>query len=579
MSDAMSITGAFEAVVRARPDAPALFDGGRSVSYDALNRAANRLARAIAGHGLPREALVAVHMPRGPRQVVAVLATLKAGAAYLPLDPSHPEERRRLVLDDAACALVLSAGPKPSPSLLAGRAHLDLDALDLPADDTDLDPVDPGALAYAIHTSGSTGIPKGVLVEHRGVVLMAREYARVVGAPSGARHYLFFPLHFDGSVADIFFPLLAGLELVVDPEGPAGMEADELLDRLAAWNVWSVVVTPSYLARAQARPRPGLAALIVAGEPCPPDLARCWAGCGRLVNAYGPTEATVVAAMGEIAADDPTVTIGNALRYVELLLLDGSGLPVADGQIGEIVLAGPALARGYRNRPDLTAAAFVPRFPGDPQGPRMYRTGDLGRRRPDGRFEHCGRLDDQVKIRGVRIEPAEVEAHLRGLAGVEQAVVVAAGEEGDRFLAGFVRAPGCDGDALRRALRARVPPFLVPRIVEILPHLPLLPSGKTDRDALRRFAVARTRPAEPPTAAATPAAALAEIWQDVLARDRAKPNDDFFALGGDSLQAARLVGRVRDRFAVRLPLRALYDAPTFAEFCATVLEAVAAGRR
>jgi amino acid adenylation domain-containing protein len=579
---AQSITARFEDVAGRAADAVAVSGRGMRLTYDVLNRSANRLARQILSCGVRPEDRVGFQVARGPEQVIVMLAILKAGCAYVPLDPAYPEERTSFMLDDSACPLVISAGTELPESVTAGRSHLNLDLRtggDLPADDSNLSQVEPSSLAYVIYTSGSTGRPKGVLIEHRGVVLLADSLAQFYADYHVRRHYQFFSLTFDASVWEVFFSLLNGLELVVDSNGPAVLEPDELLDMLDAAGVDCFMTTPSYLARATPRPRPNLRTITVCGEACPPSLAAGWSRHCRFVNAYGPTENTVAATMAEVDGSDERMSIGWPLPHVEVLVLEG-GRPVADGEVGQLHLAGPAVARGYQRRPELDAAAFVP----DPRpgagNARMYRTGDLGVRRDDGQFEYLGRVDDQVKIRGFRVEPSEIEARLRELERVADAVVVAFGGQASKSLAGFIRATGeLDMDVVRRELQARLPAYMVPLVLDEVDEFPALPSGKINRRALSERAEAAYGDRVAAGEAGDSGSVVADLWKEALGRESVADADDFFALGGQSVLASQVVGRTRERLGIELPLRTIFENSTLGAYRTAVDRARAKGPR
>jgi amino acid adenylation domain-containing protein len=590
MSSATSIVERFEQIVRAQPGDIAVLGSDGDLSYQELNRRANRLARLIRAQGIPAEGRVAFQVPRGPERIVTMLAILKAGAAYVPLDPYHPASHRTFMIDDAECSLVITRGGDLPEEVMESRSLIDLTSLDdcdLPAEDGDLGlQIGRHSLAYIIYTSGSTGRPKGVLVEHGGVVLLADSVARFFEGLEVRRHYQFFNITFDASVWEIFNCLLNGIELLIDEKGPEGMEPDGLLDMLDANGIDCFLITPSYLARATPRSRRSLRTIVVCGEACPLSLARAWSEHYTFVNAYGPTENTVAATLGTFDPWEETVTIGAPLQHVTVLILDDDGNPVPPGETGEICLAGPAVARGYQGRPDLTARVFVPdRFEGS-GGSHIYRTGDLGYERPDGRFEFIGRKDDQVKIRGCRVEPAEIESKLEELSWVTDAAVVAFGDQSSRSLAAYLGArDGGSPSAAREHLRSQLPSYMVPLLIEVLLELPLLSSGKTDRKRLRETAEASFAAASDDGQRVRLNAPgeerldefLATIWAEVLGRSEVGDDDDFFDLGGHSALAARVVRRVGGLIGEKVPLRLLFEHPTLGAFKEAVRDLEAGG--
>lgn len=431
----------FEEQVRRRPSAPALTCGDTTLSYGELNARANRLARLLVARGAGPERLVALVLRRSADLVVAVLAVLKSGAGYLPLDPAHPEERVRQVLADAAPVLVVTDEPLavPDPQIVLDGTD---PAAGYPADDLGLT-VDPDSVAYVIYTSGSTGAPKGVVVSHHNVGRLLAVTDGRFGFGDDDVHTLFHSYAFDVSVWELWTALGRGGRLVVVPDDVA-RSPRELLELLAREQVTALSQTPSafyQLMRAESETEPGglpaLRVVVFAGEALEFSRIRSWHGPGRpkLVNMYGITETTVHSTYAELTDPDETAgVIGTALPDLQLHLLDHALRPVPPGCPGEIHVAGPGVTRGYLGRPGLTASRFVADPFGAP-GARMYRSGDLARRRSDGTLEYLGRTDHQVKVRGYRIEPGEVEQVLERHPAVERAVVLAdADADGSRLL-------------------------------------------------------------------------------------------------------------------------------------------------
>jgi amino acid adenylation domain-containing protein len=564
---------------RRAPGAPAVSFGGEVLSYGELSSRANRLARHLRTMGVGPEGMVGVCLERSLDLVVAVLAVLKVGGAYLPLDPSHPPARLAFLLEDAGARLLVTRGDSlPDLGGTVPAVLLDHDAEAVAAEDgTDLAlTLDPRQLAYVLYTSGSTGAPKGVAVSHLGVANLAAAQARRFGIGPGDRILQFAPLSFDASVSEMAMAWWAGAELcLARPEEL--LPGEPLVELLKVRRITCATLPPSSLAVLPPAELPDLRILVVAGEACPPDLAERWARGRRLFNAYGPTEATVCATTGQAAGGSPRLPLGQAIANVRVYVLDRHLEPAPLGVAGEILLAGPGLARGYLDRPDLTAERFIPDpFGGEPGG-RLYRTGDLGRRLTEGELEFLGRLDQQTKIRGIRIEPGEIEAALRQHAEVREAAVVAGrGTTGETRLVAFVVAEEREGLAagLRDHLRGRLPEPMVPVRFVRLDTLPRTPSGKVDRKALASLEppVLET-PAEPAPFATPDEELLAGIWSDLLGTGPAGPRDDFFALGGHSLLATQAVSRVRAAFGVDLPVSALFEAPTPAALAGRIEEA------
>ncbi|MER7057943.1 amino acid adenylation domain-containing protein, partial [Streptomyces sp. NPDC000351] len=459
-----SVTELFAARVAAVPDAVALVSGDVELTYRRLNARANRFAHALIARGVGPEQVVAVALPRSVESVVAVLGVLKAGAAYLPVDPAYPAARIAFMLDDARPAVVVD-----DPALVA-------EASGLPETDPGV-VVDARHPAYVIYTSGSTGRPKGVVVSHTGVSGLVAAQADRLGVAPGSRVLQFASPSFDASFWDLCGAVLTGAALVLAPsETPLEALTDRRLD------ITHVTLPPSALAAVESADLTA-GTLVVAGEACAPELVARWAPGRRMINAYGPTETTVCATMSDpLSPGTGAPPIGRPVAGFRVYVLDERLRIVPPGVAGELYVAGPGLARGYLNRPALTAGRFVA-CPFGPAGARMYRTGDVVRRRTDGELEYVGRSDDQVKVRGFRVELGEVEAALAEHPGVARAAVLAR----DDRLIGYVSARP-DG-AVRPAelaayLRDRLPDYLVPSAFVLLDVLPLTPNGKLDRAAL-----------------------------------------------------------------------------------------------
>jgi amino acid adenylation domain-containing protein len=545
------------------PEAVACAGEGWSLSYAELDARSNWLARHLRRKGLGRGDLVGLCLERDAGLPVALLGVLKSGAAYLPLDPAHPAERRAWVLEDARAATVLTP-----------------EWLDLGGPEIDGEPADPLPLsaglddrAYVIYTSGSTGRPKGVEVLHRGLANYLAAMAVRPGMGPGDVIMAVTTLTFDISITELLLPWTVGARAEMVSRQTAGDGALLAAALDAAGATW-LQVTPAtwtLLLDAGWRGRPGLVALC-GGEPLPRSLAdRLLPRVGELWNVYGPTETTVWCMAWKVEPEG-AISIGRPVAGVRLHLLDRRLAPVPLGAVGELCIGGLGVGRGYLGRPDLTADRFVPDPFATEPGARLYRSGDLARLRPDGRLESLGRTDHQVKLRGFRIEPGEIEEALRACPGVAQAAVLLREDRpGDRRLAAYLGlAPGAEPPSpaeIRRSISGRLPDYMIPSAFVVLPALPLNPNGKVDRKAL-----AAVRPEGPEgdgdglrVAPRTPAEELlAGIWSRVLEVSEVGAHDDFFACGGHSLLASQLVLRVRDAFGVEMPLRAVFQAPTLA---------------
>ncbi|MDQ0687732.1 amino acid adenylation domain-containing protein [Streptomyces achromogenes] len=553
----LTLPGLFAEAVRRAPTSPAVVRGDEELTYAELDAWSNRIARLLADRGLGPGRRAALLMRRGPGLLAALLGVLKTGAAYVPVDPDYPADRRTYMLGDAEPAVVLD------------DEWVRQDFTDCP--DTGLGiTVDPAYTAYVIYTSGSTGRPKGVEVTHAGIAGLAAAKRAAFALRPGDRVLQFSPSSFDAMVSEMVTTFSAAATLVVPEEtGIAGRELAELLHRERITNA---TLPPSVLVTLEDTHGPdrltGLTTLAVAGEACPPDVAARWAPGRRMINAYGPTESTVGAAMSPLPAGRETgvVPIGRPLPGLSGLVLDERLELAPAGVWGELYVSGAGLARGYVGRPGLTAERFVAcPFTGAGAGARMYRTGDLARWNADGQLEYLGRADDQVKIRGFRIEPGEIEAVLRGRPDVAQAAVTAHEQQDgvSRLVAYLVPEEGRElsVSAVRDAARDRLPDYMVPSAFVVLDAVPRTPSGKLDRAALPApdFTSTSRRAARTPQEQI-----LATLFADILGVPAVGVDDDFFDLGGHSLLATRLVSRVRAVLGVEVPLRALFDAPTVA---------------
>ncbi|MER6169537.1 amino acid adenylation domain-containing protein, partial [Streptomyces violaceorubidus] len=541
------------------PDAVALVHGGTRLTYGELNSRANQLARLLVQRGIGPEQYVAVFLPRSAELVVALLAVLKTGAAYLPVDPEYPADRIAYVLDDARPALALTHSSLDArlpdstvPRLLLDRSRTGaLPAADLhPRERTA--PVHPDHPAYAIYTSGSTGRPKGVVVPRGALDNFLAAMNERLGVTEDDRLLAVTTVGFDIAALELYLPLLTGATVVLadrdevrDPEALRALAALEHVTVLQA--------TPSLWRALTDGDRDHLRSVrvLVGGEALPADLAqRLAATTASVTNLYGPTETTVWSTASTVTADTP-VTIGRPVLNTRVHVLDRALRPVPAGAPGELYIAGAGLARGYHGRPALTGERFVA-DPFGPPGTRMYRTGDVVRWTADGALEYQRRADDQVKLRGFRIELGEIESVLtRHPALSHSAVVVREDRPGDhRLVAYVVPAPHAPDDdrpdtaALRAHLAATLPDYMVPAAFVELPALPLTPNGKLDRKALP--APARTTSDAARRAPGTPAEeTLCVLFADILAVPDAGVDDDFFVTGGDSIMAVRLVARAR----------------------------------
>lgn len=594
-----SVLRRFQSWVRAQPDATAIRFGAEELTYRQLDTWSSRLAQMLRARGVTHETRVALACPRSPAAIVGVLGVWKAGAAYVPLDPAYPESRLRWMLADSGAALLLStvATPVLSPGTVPGLQidHPDLlpTASDLAshpqaplAEHSERGPSGPGsdsvsdsqdALAYVIYTSGSTGIPKGVLIEQRSLAALACVIPSAFPLAAGQRLLQFASLSFDWSVAEILIALTQGGTLVI-PTQRFALAGSELVDLLASERIAQVLLPPSVLSQLPEHPLPDLRLLLVGGERCPASLVARWGSQRVLRNAYGPTEATIVATTQDCTPEPTDPAIGRPLPGATVYVLDAAQRLVPPLVPGELYIGGRGLARTYHNRPELSAARFLEQTADVAE--RLYRTGDIVRFRRDGALEFLGRQDEQRKLRGFRIELGEVEATLRSQRGVQAAVAWIDGEGASARLLGYVvrqsaggsepaTRAGSDSDFLadlRSALRSTLPPQLVPSDLIILPRLPLTPNGKLDLAALPR---ASSHAAADVSQLSEWEALVAEVWHEVLGRSVPR-SANFFDVGGSSLRLIEVQARLESRLGTRVPLSDLFAHPTIEAMAALI---------
>lgn len=585
---------AFSRAVQRFPDAPAVKQGSSTLSYAELDRLSDQLALALTRRGIGPEQFVALMLTRSPAMVIGVLGILKAGAAYLPIDPAYPIERRRYMVDDARPALLITETAEAESE--AEQADF-LVGLELPT--ASMSELMCGAEshvsnsaschskcpAYLIYTSGSTGRPKGVVVTHEGIINLAMSQIKQFAVTSESRVLQFASLSFDAAFSEISMSLLSGACLVLARRDQllAGIELERTLIEQA---ISHVTLPPSSLTAlgADASDRlVHLKTLAVAGEPCPSSLVEAWGKNRLMINAYGPTEATVCATMSDHLISGEDIPLGAPLHGIHLYLLDEFHEPVPHGHIGEIYIAGPGLARGYLGNAALTAEKFVP-CPFLADGSRMYRSGDLAMITPAGQLLYRGRRDQQVKLRGYRIELGEIERVLESHAHVSQAcVVIRANHDQHVQMHAYVTArpavsKGLCMNELRSWLRLHLPDYMTPASLSVMPAFPQTANGKIDRAAISNGVTKACDSTQGSKANANamaggmPAdrseAALLTLYGEILQCGPIALDQSFFDLGGDSLMATRLISRIRATLGVELTLDDIFDAPTIADLAA-----------
>src|SRR5882757_9584170 len=570
----------FAAQVARTPESVALVCGARSLTYPELDEVSNRLAHLLVSRGAGPGQAVALMLPRSAEAVVAILAVLKSGAAYLPVDPALPSARIEFMLVDTAPVAAVTTSDQADRFAGYGVNLIDLDDVADPAlgtqPSTALPLPAPEDLAHIIYTSGTTGMPKGVAVTHRNVCQLFDSLDIGIDLASPQIWTQFHSYAFDFSVWEIWGALLHGGRLVVVPDAVA-RSADDFRDLLVRERVTVLTQTPSAAAVLSTE---GLesTALVIGAEACPPEMVDRWASRGReehgqparvMVNVYGPTETTMwLCKSTPLKPGSGAPPIGSPTAGAAFFVLDDWLRPVPPGVVGELYLAGRGVGVGYWRRGALTGSRFVA-CPFGGVGGRMYRTGDLVSWRPDGQLDYFGRVDEQVKIRGYRIELGEVRSALSALDGVEQAVVIAR-EDRDRGkrLVGYITGTA-DPAAARALLADRLPAYMVPAAVVGLPALPMTINGKLDTRALP----------EPEYAAGVYRAPgnlteeiLAGIYAQVLGVERVGVDDSFFDLGGDSLSTMRLIAAINAALGVDLPVRTVFEAPTVAQLAPRIGE-------
>ncbi|MHC5726613.1 MAG: non-ribosomal peptide synthetase, partial [Nostoc sp.] len=507
--------------------------------------------------------------------IIALLAIFKAGGAYLPLDPSLPQERLNFMLEDAQVSILLTHSSL-APFFKGGWGDLlsvvcideDWATITQHSQENPTNCVTSDNLAYVIYTSGSTGKPKGVLLQHRGLSNLAKAQIEVFNLQSSNRILQFASLSFDASIFEIVMTLQTGATLYLANKESL-LPGQPLLQLLREKAITHVTLPPAVLAILPTESLPALQTIICAGESCTDDIVkRWWSSSRRFFNAYGPTEATVWSTVAEINSLNEKPPIGRPIPNTQIYILDKYLQPLPIGITGELYIGGEGLAQGYINRPELTIENFIPNPFNYQKGARLYKTGDLARYRPDGNIEFLGRIDNQVKIRGFRIELSEIETVLSQHETVQKAVVIAKENvSGDKYLLAYivlnVEMPNF-ASLLRKFLKEKLPEYMVPKAFVMVDSLPLTTSGKVDRWALTELDSPATRSIDKAfIAPRTPTElTLAKIWAEVLNVERVGIHDNFFDLGGDSLLTVRLLKQINKQFEYELPLSSLFLNPT-----------------
>jgi amino acid adenylation domain-containing protein len=572
----------FAEQVAEAPDAIAVVFEHEWLTYGELDRRSNQLAHYLQSLGVGPECLVGLCMERSSEVLIALLAILKAGGAFVPLDPAYPLERLHYMLEMTRARVIITQQHLKEHLRFFDTHVLCLQdswpAISTRSAEAPQSAVVPDNAAYVIFTSGSTGRPKGVLVSHRGIANLSLGQTEQFGAVRREGHVLqFASLSFDASVFEIMLALLLGSTLHMARQETL-LPGPDLLHLLEEQAITTIVMPPSVLAALAEEGLPHLQTIIAAGEACSPELVKRWAPGRRFFNGYGPTETTIAATAAECHPAEK-LTIGRPLVNTHVYLLDQYLQPVPQGLPGELYVDNPwGLARGYLHRPDLTAERFIPHPFSTRPGARLYKTGDLGRYLPDGQIEFLGRVDLQVKIHGFRIELGEIESVLDQHPAVQECVVLAYKDaSGGDALAAYVvlrEQVTSSKQELRTYLREHLPHYMLPTAILGLDAFPLSPNGKLDRGALPSPLDEEDEPRENEPLRTPVEEVLAGLWREMLGRTYVGPESNFFTSGGHSLLATQLMARIRAFFRVNLSLRTLFDAPTLDAFAQKVEEAL-----
>ena len=564
----------FEAQVERTPDALAVIFEGEQLTYRELNARANQMARYLRNLGVGPDVRVAICIERSVQMLVGLLGIMKAGGAYLPLDPSYPLERLAFMLEDAQAPIVLTEQRllETLPVSWAQVVCLDEEWETIAGErEENLSiHIGPHTLAYVIYTSGSTGRPKGVMVEHGGLRNLAEAQVRAFAEPAGGRVLQLASLSFDASIFEIVMALRAGATVCLGTRESL-LPGPSLLRLLREREITNLTIPPSILSSLPDEELPALRTIIVAGEACSTGNVARWSKGRRFFNAYGPTETTVWATLALCTDTTRRPPIGRPIINTEIYLLDPQQQPVPVGESGEIYIGGDGLARGYLGRPELTAERFVPNPFSRCGGARLYRTGDVARHLPDGQLEFLGRIDHQVKLRGQRIELGEIESVLVEHPLLRESVVTLHdGETENQRLVAYI-VPHHDApshDELREFMKERLPDYMIPSVFVTLDQLPLTPNGKIDQRALPSPDAARPESESLFVAPRNPVEEiLAGSWLQVLNVERVGIDDNFFALGGDSIRSVQVLSKAQER-GLRLTLQQLFKYQTIRKLAA-----------
>jgi amino acid adenylation domain-containing protein len=568
----------FEEQVEKRGDATAIVWGTKKISYQELNGQANQLAWHLRKLGAGPEVRVASCIARSVEAVIGILGILKAGATYVPIDQEYPVERLKFMMNDSGTSILLTRGKVPE--CVKGEAVRVLDISDeaeeigrQSRENFPITVVSQNA-SYVMYTSGSTGKPKGCANTYGGLSNLALAQRQILSLTHEDRVLQFASLNFDASIWECLMALVSGAQLVIG--GAINDSATELAELFSESRVSIATLPPSVLRFVSDEATSGLRTLIVAGEACSTELVRQWSRGRRMLNAYGPTEAAVCVTVSSPLNANGDCPMGRPIANTQIYILDEHLEPLPIGVQGELYIGGEGVARGYINRPELTAEHFIPNVFSQKAGERLYRTGDIGKWRSDGNIEFVCRKDQQIKLRGHRIELREIEAVLERHPGVQQSVVVLLESAGERKLVACVvkkdRMDKMEKDELQIYLRTKLPEHMIPPTFAFIRAFPTTPNGKVDRRALLASAEGLCERVKTVTASARTKVeeTLCEIWKQVLGLERVSTEDNFFEIGGHSLRATQVVSKVRRVFGIELPVRRIFETPTISKLAITV---------
>jgi amino acid adenylation domain-containing protein len=559
----------FEEQVEKTPDNIAVVYEDQQLTYRELNSRANQLAHYLKELAVKPDTLVGICVERSLEMIVGILAILKAGAAYVPLDPNYPQERLTFMLEDSAATVLLTQGQLIENLPLDQVSIVDLDQdwgnIAENSQENLRNDINSDNLAYIIYTSGSTGKPKGVEIAHQGLYSLAKTQISLFNVCEDSRVLQFASLSFDASISEIAMALGSGASLCLG-KAESLLPGQPLAQLIQQYLITHVTLPPSALAVMTDKDFPSLQVIIVAGEACSGELVAKWSKKYRFFNAYGPTESTVCATVAECTPQTGNPPIGRPIANIQVYLLDAYGQPVPIGVPGELHIGGLGLARGYRHQPALTTAKFISHPFSEDTSTRLYKAGDLARYLPDGKIEFLGRIDNQVKIRGFRIEIGEIEAVLNNHPQIQQTVVIVREDlkENKRLVAYVVVSDeSINSNSLREYLKQQLPEYMVPSNFVFLEAFPLTPNGKIDRKALLSSELTPLREQKVSNAPRNHLeVTLLQIWTEILGVENLGRDDNFFESGGHSLLAVRLLNQIEQHFSKKISLAAFFQEPT-----------------